>query len=377
LGYDGLKLTRLVFFLLLFPLLASASAQFEFGSMERPGSLGRTLMVEDFTSAPGKTWLSVALMYLDVGGVRGLYDGGDPLYLHFGEGAVSLADLRLTNSTFGLVGSRVGPADGDLGLSLSSFSPPYPRLVYGDFGELVGVYDRNDTVYAKVGSPISEVSVGDVRLTWRDDLPPATAVNTSDPDRGAQVVLLHPGPDFAIWSPLARGQVRFYNKNGNVLEDDLSLPIYDAEDAVYFDVSFPSVPPRLFGYVRVAPCTGVIGDFVWWDLNENGIQDDGEPGIPGVEVILFDDGGRQRGISTTDGRGYYYFGGLCSGHYHVWVNISTLPELGEGAQWWPTEPKVGGDDSIDSDGVLVEEVDPLGRRIIPGSYYGQSSQAQA
>jgi hypothetical protein len=36
------------------------------------------------------------------------------------------------------------------------------------------------------------------------------------------------------------------------------------------------------------PCTGQIGDFVWFDANRNGIQDLGEPGINGVRVVLTD-----------------------------------------------------------------------------------------
>ena len=32
------------------------------------------------------------------------------------------------------------------------------------------------------------------------------------------------------------------------------------------------------------PGEGRIGNFVWHDLDEDGVQDDGEPGIPGVHV---------------------------------------------------------------------------------------------
>ena len=34
-------------------------------------------------------------------------------------------------------------------------------------------------------------------------------------------------------------------------------------------------------------CTGAIGDFVWNDLNQNGIQDAGEAGIPNITVQLW------------------------------------------------------------------------------------------
>ena len=63
---------------------------------------------------------------------------------------------------------------------------------------------------------------------------------------------------------------------------------------------------------------GEIGDYVWMDLNQNGIQDPGEPGIPGVTVTLTD----SIGISvttTTDANGLYFFRDLGPGTYTVTV----------------------------------------------------------
>lgn len=34
-----------------------------------------------------------------------------------------------------------------------------------------------------------------------------------------------------------------------------------------------------------------LGDFVWHDLNGNGFQDPGEPGIPGVSIKVWNDDG--------------------------------------------------------------------------------------
>ena len=51
----------------------------------------------------------------------------------------------------------------------------------------------------------------------------------------------------------------------------------------------PSGPPvidRDPGNYFGESCTGSIGDFVWEDTNRNGIQDNGEPGIPDVTVEL-------------------------------------------------------------------------------------------
>ncbi len=51
-----------------------------------------------------------------------------------------------------------------------------------------------------------------------------------------------------------------------------------------------------------------IGNRVWLDSNRNGIQDAGEPGIPGVTVSI-GQGGTLVGSAVTDADGEYYFGG--------------------------------------------------------------------
>ena len=63
---------------------------------------------------------------------------------------------------------------------------------------------------------------------------------------------------------------------------------------------------------------GQLGDFVWKDLNQNGIQDLGEPGIPGVTVTLIKPSGFVV-TATTDATGFYLFTGLAAGNYSVAV----------------------------------------------------------
>jgi protocatechuate 3,4-dioxygenase beta subunit len=71
---------------------------------------------------------------------------------------------------------------------------------------------------------------------------------------------------------------------------------------------------------------GAIGDFVWNDINNNGIQDLGEPGIPGVTMSLYGPGpdgviGGGDDIliatTTTDANGYYVFPNLDPAKYFV------------------------------------------------------------
>lgn len=79
--------------------------------------------------------------------------------------------------------------------------------------------------------------------------------------------------------------------------------------------------------------SGTIGDFVWRDINGDGVQDSGEPGIPNVSVILFPPAGVDVGggaglpvTNTTDSSGYYLFTGIpADGTYTVTVLTATLP----------------------------------------------------
>jgi len=66
-----------------------------------------------------------------------------------------------------------------------------------------------------------------------------------------------------------------------------------------------------------APELAAIGDTVWFDEDQDGIQDAGEPGIPGVTVNLLDCSNVQVATMTTDADGYYLFAGLLPGDYKV------------------------------------------------------------
>lgn len=105
-----------------------------------------------------------------------------------------------------------------------------------------------------------------------------------------------------------------------------------------------------------------IGNRVWLDIDADGIQDAGEPGISGVTVQLYDaTGATLLGTAMTDGSGAYYFnstnvtgGILPATDYIVRVpNVtggSKQAALGTNAL---TLPNAGTDDEIDSDGTSV------------------------
>ena len=83
---------------------------------------------------------------------------------------------------------------------------------------------------------------------------------------------------------------------------------------------------------------GSIGDYVWLDSNENGIQDSGEQGINGILIQLFNEAdgsvlASQKTRSHNGKDGYYSFIGLPRGKYGVKFELPdgyvlTKPEAG-------------------------------------------------
>lgn len=89
--------------------------------------------------------------------------------------------------------------------------------------------------------------------------------------------------------------------------------------------------------------TAALGDKVWFDTNNNGIQDSGETPAPGVSVQLLDGTGAAISgrFGTTDNNGMYGFTGLNAGTYSV--KFGTLPGFGY------TTQNVAGSEVSDSD----------------------------
>jgi hypothetical protein len=83
---------------------------------------------------------------------------------------------------------------------------------------------------------------------------------------------------------------------------------------------------------------------VWNDLDQDGLQDAGEPGINGVVVNLKNAVGAVIATTTTNGSGLYLFRELCQGKYTVEVDSSTLPK-----NFIPSPCNVPGSDTLDND----------------------------
>ncbi|HEX4962858.1 MAG TPA: SdrD B-like domain-containing protein, partial [Thermoanaerobaculia bacterium] len=95
-----------------------------------------------------------------------------------------------------------------------------------------------------------------------------------------------------------------------------------------------------FGYRSAA--TASVGDRVWDDLNGNGVQDPGEPGLNAVTVELLDSNNNVLDSAITSGNGNYTFSSLVAGTYSVRVVTASLP--------------AGMAETFDADGVATPDI---------------------
>lgn len=96
-----------------------------------------------------------------------------------------------------------------------------------------------------------------------------------------------------------------------------------------------------FGVFQLA----ALGDRVWLDLNNDGVQTPGEPGVAGVTVRLYNGVGTVLSTTTTDPSGFYGFTNLTPGDYFVEFVLPVNHQF--------TTPDLGGDDALDSDADTV------------------------
>ena len=120
-----------------------------------------------------------------------------------------------------------------------------------------------------------------------------------------------------------------------------------------------------------------IGNFVWSDIDADGIQDAGETGMAGVVVKLYDGTYSWLAEKVTNASGFYQFTGLTYGNSYF---IKVIPPS---ANYTFSQPNQGGDDTLDSDMnittgqtpifSLVDGLDPT--RWDAGMIYGISCEA--
>lgn len=238
------------------------------------------------------------------------------------------------------------------GLDVGTGIPPLPLFDAGKNGTMYQDNDGDgfispgdDLLYTIVINNISRAPVPDVKLV---DYLPANTIYTPNSTffknaSGVTTQIMDDGSGTAF--PL--------DNNGVILDNASALPVGGAYQ-VTFKVkikNFEDLEPETERIVNrgfaaaigdtipitaFTPLFGRIGDFVWDDKNQNGIQDGDELGIENVTVKLYDGDGNLIATKTTDANGKYEFLGLLPGNYQVefvaptGYDFTTLNADGEG-----------------------------------------------
>ena len=239
-------------------------------------------------------------------------------------------DLGTPNEDFG------GPGIGEGGKAGSEFQNDLPQgnilivaenLYDGDGDGLVDIPDDADVTDSLLSfdfSAIGTVSMEGIYLIDVEADEPNAIVDFYDSDDNLIQTTLLPATG-------NNGAIRWiFGGVGGVARMTIDLNGSGAIDEII--------------YTPDDQCEAMIGDYVWFDENCDGIQDIGEEGLAGITVWLKDDMGVVLSTTVTNTRGLYLFDGLCAGSYIVEIDPTTLPP-----GYIPAPCNVGGDDTVDND----------------------------
>jgi hypothetical protein len=295
--------------------------------------------------------------------------GSTAFYLQFAgavDGTEKHVAYRADITSLGLVGAGTNTLTISDMLFESNYPPGFPFNQGNDGAGVVVIYD------APTDTPASITLRDGLDLAYANFLPP---LNTTVP----QTFTFAPSPEVRTatlatlaasvfardpWGPRANQLLINFDTGENVVIDNpwqseqgfefdayqtvVTIPANASSMILQAVSGGPEGEPSSLAWIAAAlsvpvipPPLAKIGDFVWQDLNKNGIQDDGEPGIGGVTVRLLDCAGSELGTTTTAASGLYLFDGLQPGGYMVQFGLPA------GHAFSPRDQ--GLDDAVDSD----------------------------
>src|SRR5699024_12218823 len=124
-------------------------------------------------------------------------------------------------------------------------------------------------------------------------------------------------PADGSFSPPEAGDDEATDSDAVPSEDDPSVGVTPPVELTPEDPDSPNVNA---GITPPGECT--VGDYVWSDEDADGVQDDGEPGVPGVTVELLDADGTVVGTAAIDRAARKAIEEVESGEHEVGINAA-------------------------------------------------------
>ncbi|MEM7530919.1 MAG: SdrD B-like domain-containing protein [Chloroflexota bacterium] len=138
------------------------------------------------------------------------------------------------------------------------------------------------------------------------------------------VIRLDDANDHELTGALSGLTVTSADSSGDDATDsDATLDITDGYPEITAMTGAAGTETRTYDFGFIQPAS--VGNFVWDDLNEDGVQDAGEPGFAGITVNLLDDTGATVDTLVTDSTGNYFFSNIVPGLYSIEFDPASLP----------------------------------------------------
>jgi CshA-type fibril repeat protein len=189
---------------------------------------------------------------------------------------------------------------------------------------------KDDIKIGVIGKAITvKVLQNDIDADEDIDVTSVKLVHENATDEGKKLIV----EDEGVWSvDVVSGDIIFSPKDGFIYDPTpVEYKVADSRG------EFSNIAKIIVDY----PDSGkaMLGDRVWFDMDENGKQDHEEVGLGGITVELYDSK-KKIGESITDDNGSYSFSNLVEGEYFV----KFIPKDG-----WRLTKKDAGREDLDSD----------------------------